>query len=275
MNRILIASALLAGTISAASAADVYTPDSLKDTFTEDQYTQSYGDWNGLYAGVNGGYGWGYRGTSLNENCKGNNYPGSGKVGAKIPCFDPGVVDLENEGWLAGVTVGANAQRGSVVFGIEADVAMTGIEGSDTISTVFHADPVSPDHKNGYNWDIDSEIEYFGTLRGRAGVLLNPTLLAYATGGAAWARVNETHQTYDHNNGVPQYATSGFTSEATNDHFGWTAGGGMEWEFQAGWTLKGEYLYVDLGEVDYVQGSDVTSSELNMHILRAGLNYRF
>lgn len=211
-------------------------------------------DWSGLYTGLNGGYGWGERETSL-EKCKN--------------CFDPVIVDLDNEGWLAGVTVGANAQRGSVVFGFEADAALTGIEGSDSLPTVKYT---ATKGDNGYKWDIDSEVEYFGTLRARAGVLLSPALLAYATGGAAWARINETHHAYDHVKGVP---AKGWTSETTNDHFGWTAGGGLEWEFQSNWTLKGEYLYVDLGEVDYVHGPDVTTSDLDMHIIRAGLNYRF
>jgi outer membrane immunogenic protein len=57
MNRILIASALLAGTISVASAADVYTPDSLKDTFTEDRVEGTAVNWSGVYFGGAIGYG--------------------------------------------------------------------------------------------------------------------------------------------------------------------------------------------------------------------------
>jgi opacity protein-like surface antigen len=52
MNRILIASALLAGTISVASAADVYTPDSLKDTFQE----RSPISWTAFWVAGAGGY---------------------------------------------------------------------------------------------------------------------------------------------------------------------------------------------------------------------------
>jgi outer membrane immunogenic protein len=66
------------------------------------------------------------------------------------------------------------------------------------------------------------------------------------------------------------------------DHFGWTAGGGLEWEFNPGWTFKTEYLYVDLGEADYNHyvgnksgAPDVTSSDLDLHVVKAGINYRF
>lgn len=33
---------------------------------------------------------------------------------------------------------------------------------------------------------------------------------------------------------------------------GWYAGAGVEWAFQNNWTLRGEYLYYDLGSVDHV-----------------------
>jgi opacity protein-like surface antigen len=52
MKRILIASAVSAIAMSAASAADIYTPDGLKDTFTEDRNTTYF---QGLGVGVDVG----------------------------------------------------------------------------------------------------------------------------------------------------------------------------------------------------------------------------
>jgi outer membrane immunogenic protein len=70
---------------------------------------------------------------------------------------------------------------------------------------------------------------------------------------------------------------------------GWTVGGGAEWMFAPHWSLKGEYLYYDLGSVIY--GSTITantgplpfwtaaftSTAANFRgsIARAGLNYKF
>jgi opacity protein-like surface antigen len=45
------------------------------------------------------------------------------------------------------------------------------------------------------------------------------------------------------------------------------------------WTAKGEYLYVDLGDMNCpvaaCGGAGNTRVDFNSHILRAGLNYRF
>src|SRR5580765_1137796 len=37
------------------------------------------------------------------------------------------------------------------------------------------------------------------------------------------------------------------TSSITQTRVGWTAGGGVEWKFDPRWSVKAEYLYVDLG----------------------------
>jgi outer membrane immunogenic protein len=69
-------------------------------------------NWTGAFIGVQGGYGWG---TTV--------WPAFAPVGA--PSFD-------TNGWLAGGTVGANAQAGSLVFGVEGEILGTGLKGSQT-----------------------------------------------------------------------------------------------------------------------------------------------
>jgi outer membrane immunogenic protein len=63
---------------------------------------------------------------------------------------------------------------------------------------------------------------------------------------------------------------------------GWTIGAGIEHAFTASLSLKAEYLYVDFGNEEFtttnVNNSDQTlkhSFDLDMHIVRLGLNWRF
>jgi outer membrane immunogenic protein len=70
---------------------------------------------------------------------------------------------------------------------------------------------------------------------------------------------------------------------------GWTVGAGVEWALTKNWTVRGEYLYVDLGSIDTnarvniadPPGELVTPNRLNTsfdvieHIGRIGINYKF
>src|SRR5208283_3726253 len=75
---------------------------------------------------------------------------------------------------------------------------------------------------------------WFGTLRGRAGYAMNNVLL-YGTLGIAY--------------GGGKIQSGAF--EETNTHFGWTAGGGIEVGLTRNWSVKAEYLYVDLSDQRY------------------------
>ena len=260
--RLKLATSLLALTVvlspSFASATDVYSPTgSANDLIVGKEPAKS---WAGPYIGIHGGYAWADRQTSLND-------------GFASKVFDPEAVEFDNEGWLGGVQVGFNAQTGRVVFGLEVDASITDIDGDTLVGTPKY---IATDGKDGTAWGIGYEVEYLGTLRGRLGFLVNDALLVYGTGGAAWAQIQETHSVQD-----GQKAPHA-TSVVTSDHFGWTAGGGLEWEFKPGWTFKTDYLYVDLGDADYPHdvgnskgNPDLTSSDLQLHVVRAGVNYRF
>ena len=69
---------------------------------------------------------------------------------------------------------------------------------------------------------------------------------------------------------------------------GWTLGGGVEWMFSRNLSLKAEYLFYDLGSVNYGAGTLTTSiatvpdlviANTRVHydgqIARLGLNYHF
>jgi outer membrane immunogenic protein len=142
-------------------------------------------------------------------------------------------------GFEGGVQGGYNWQNGPWVFGVEADFQATGAE--DTFAPWKFSNP------------------WFGTVRGRVGYLLTPTLLLYGTGGFAYG-------------GVTAFQRS-------NTSTGWTAGGGIEWQFAPHWSAKLEYLYVDLASSG-IYGA-YTGWELGnnhhpeINVVRLGVNYLF
>jgi len=106
------------------------------------------------------------------------------------------------------------------------------------------------------------------TLRGRLGMTTgNGNTLWYVTGGGAWA----------HGNRMIVNSVVGVTSFTTGSHAGWTAGAGVEHALNSHWSVKGEYLYADLGPASYFDaGSGVTTSvDVKVHTLRFGINRKF
>lgn len=139
-------------------------------------------------------------------------------------------------GIAGGVQAGYNWQNGNFVFGGETDLQLTAA--SDTVGSFKFSNP------------------WFGTLRGRVGVALN-NILFYATGGLAYG------------SGTVDFA--GLSQ--TNDHTGWTVGGGLEVGLTPNWSVKAEYLYVDLTEQNYTLTG--LSQAVDSNVLRFGANYRF
>jgi outer membrane immunogenic protein len=133
---------------------------------------------------------------------------------------------------------------------------------------------------------LTQKLDWFGTVRGRAGILVTPTVLLYGTGGLAYGDV-KTGGSVTGNNvlGVPiTVAFPGTSSVRT----GWTAGAGVEGQISGNWTAKLEYLYMDLGTVSAgpialtgilvpvrTTAAAAYSSHFTDNILRAGVNYHF
>ncbi len=157
------------------------------------------------------------------------------------------------DGGFIGATAGYNWQIARWVFGIEGDYSWSGISGS--LSTCG----TGPPHPCGT--DLDS----FGTLRGRVGYAfgMRGDWLAYVTGGLA---VGDVH------------AWDSLTpASGSKFRAGWTAGAGVEKAFAQHWTVKLEYLYMDLGSAEYfniVPGVPETVS-FRASLFRLGLNFKF
>lgn len=155
-----------------------------------------------------------------------------------------GINGLDPEGWLGGGQLGFNYQFGNnVVLGAEADFQGSDISDSGDIFDIY---------------GTRSKMDYFGTVRGRVGYAFD-NVLPYVTGGFAWGHNKVTDTDFD------------LSSE--NTHYGWTVGGGVEYALTNNWTVKAEYLYMDLGQEYYDSiGEDVG---LTSSTARLGVNYKF
>jgi outer membrane immunogenic protein len=152
-----------------------------------------------------------------------------------------------------------------LVAGIETDLSYLHAN-QNSLVTYTGAPLVQTQVSTAYHW--------FGTTRGRLGYLVTGATMIYATGGLAYARI-------DHSAVVQTNPTVSETSTRT----GWTVGGGVEYALNAAWSVKGEYLYADLGtatlDTSATTGgpgagtASTTSWSHKLNIARFGVNYKF
>jgi outer membrane immunogenic protein len=258
-----IASALLAGSMSTAFAAD------LPVKAPPPPPPAPVLSWTGFYIGINGGYGWNQNqdvDISGSPLVTGAQQPGVGTV--------PFFVGLKPEGWLAGGTIGWNYQFGRGVVGVEADFDWAGIKDSRFIDLPAAAPTVRT--------SASQKIDYFGTVRGRLGFLAADPLVLYATGGMAYANVKNDANIDEFFN-LPMRGSQ-FIASSSGVRYGWTTGAGAEWKFTRNWRLTGEYLYYDLGSQTIRGNESNRFIAINFatytfatrgNIVRAGINYQF
>jgi len=148
--------------------------------------------------------------------------------------------NFNTSGGLVGGTLGYNWQVNQIVFGLEGDMDWSHLSGSGTCPVV----------------GCSVQNDWLGTVRGRFGLAFD-RFLPYVTGGGAFGNI-KTNIT-----GV---------GSADQGRAGWTLGGGVEYAIAGPWSVKAEYLYVDLGNGGSIGGS---TASFKTNIVRAGLNYRF
>jgi outer membrane immunogenic protein len=223
--------------------------------------------WTGCYVGGNAGYSWG--------RARGNVYaPDIGAFG--LPTSFP--VSFNPDGFIGGGQIGCNWQLNtSWVVGLEADFQGSAEKHGRTLSDPFTFIDGEGIGTGVLTQSLEAKIKWFGTVRGRAGFLVTPTIMVYGTGGLAYGRTSLT-DTISISAPVPSTVT--FSSSKTR--VGWTAGAGVEGALfnSNNWTWKVEYLYIDLGSqhgsgVDPVIGNYSWDVKFTDHIARVGFNYKF
>jgi outer membrane immunogenic protein len=176
--------------------------------------------WTGFYFGTHLGYGW--SDVDWTETA---------------PAFNG---SHDGSGWLAGGQIGFNLQSGRLVYGVEADISNSWIDGGSGC--------------------CEHEINWLASVRARAGLTgFGNRTLFYVTGGAAWADID--------------YASAGSDSDT---HFGWVAGAGIEHAITPNWSARVEYLYYSFDDVTSGAVAPGTATlDPNLQTVRFGLNFKF
>jgi outer membrane immunogenic protein len=201
--------AVLAGPALAADI-DVVEPLPTPDAVT----ALPTNDWSGFYLGALLGYSWGEANT------------------------DTALNEIEVDGIEGGGFIGANWLAGNFVFGAEADVLASGVEGEEG------------------GLAIDQGVN--GSLALAPGIALDQFLL-YGTGGIAATGV--------------EVSTGGDGDDATL--LGWTAGAGAEALLTDNITARVEYRYTDYEDETFTLDSGEGEGDLDTHSVRGGIGFKF
>jgi opacity protein-like surface antigen len=247
-------------------------------------------DWEGFYVGVHTGAATddvSFTQTNLTWSCTATVVVGScaGIGTTSVNTGESGTLRASNA--IGGLQAGYNwVLPGPYLFGLEADIS-----GTDISSTVLTNPPGDPSAVAQWN----DKVNVFGTARARLGYIAGPWLF-YATGGFGWAydKFTRTQLTAPLFAGAPFVDVNalhgGAAVTASHLRAGWTAGAGVEWAFARTWTVKLEYLHLDMqsellssGQFNYVIAgspsfsSSVTAQTSNLTIdtVRVGLNHTF
>lgn len=220
--------------------------------------------WTGFYIGGRAGYGW-----SGDTDFRIEGRPNDALFPFHV---NPGHQGLDPDGFIGGGQIGFNWQFGKwFVVGAEADFSGSTM---DDDSTRLHFVP-----EDGADVAVHAsqDINWFGTVRGRIGVVPCCKLLVYGTGGFAYADVDESASLAFPSGGAFYSASRSSTDT------GWTAGGGLEYAISRHWTVKVEYLFVDVGDHSATGFSHPAvppfttrdTWDTQFHTVTGGINFKF
>ena len=247
MNKsLLLASCALVALSGAAIAADL--PARTKAAAPTPAFASN---WNGVYVGLNGGFGWGTE---------------------KDQYITPVIGNFNTTGGLFGVQIGYNRHLSpNMVVGLEADYSWANLSKkvTETASTNFVANGTT------YNLTATGSIETkqnsLGTVRARLG-FVGGNALFYGTAGLAYAQ-NTIKLSASLSDGATTVAAADSFSKT---YMGWVIGAGTEYQFNRNISAKLEYLYADLGNQTYFKGTAFADKvSVTNNVVRAGLNYKF
>lgn len=223
-------------------------------------------DWTGPYLGLHLGGGW--------ANADTNSFP--------LP--DAATFGILPAGWsqqptgvMGGLQAGYDYQMGCWVPGIEADFSGSGISGTKTVSPILGQDgtPIP----GGGALTSHEAIDWFGTLRLRLGYTVTHSLLVYGTGGLAYGNVSSSANT-----DLGPLLPISYPASVSGTTVGWAAGGGVEYALSKCWTVRVEYLYVDMGSLSAIANPNMVLEpptqvgykwQLKENIVNVGINFMF
>jgi outer membrane immunogenic protein len=302
MKKLLLSAASLALLTSAAVAADL--PSRKAEPLMPPPPPPPM--WTGFYAGLNAGGTWA-NSNSINLGTA-NLYQPAGSADYAAAAIQTGTVQSsQGAAFIGGGQLGYNWQTTlgglGFVFGAEADMQGTAGSGAGGSQSSFNPQAgvsggATPEElvplSLTSNMQGSAQLNWLGTVRGRIGYLIMPSLLLYGTGGLAYGGYTSSAQTtlfWKQQGGNDDFVQFGGATQ-NNTTAGWTAGGGAEWMFMPNVSAKVEYLYYDLGTTNGsfinpfyginatsgrngIQSLTSYSKHISGNIVRAGVNYHF
>jgi outer membrane immunogenic protein len=230
--------------------------------------------WTGWYAGVTAGGEWGSSDPQTSTVFSATGYFATSSVPAIAAV---GAQHISSSGATAGGELGYNWQFGHAVLGVETDIQYFGLKGSTVGGAVYPC--CAP---TAFAVASSVQTDWLFTLRPRLGFAADRWLL-YVTGGLAISDVKAAFAFAD------TFATALETASISSTRAGWVAGAGAEYAFAGPWSVKVEYLHIDLGTVSTTSANltaftppiafptNVFSHSMNLKsdMVRGGVNFRF
>jgi outer membrane immunogenic protein len=275
----LVALGVMLGAAGAADIPVVKAPEPVPNVWS----------WNGFYGGLNAGFASAQSDTTvtfLNTVTGAPLLPPAGSVTSGA---------TSQSGWIGGGQIGYNFTANNWLYGVEGDfqgtsekgvgnflcAAPAAVGGVAPAATCLTGTATFPPGAPGTTLSVSQALNWFGTVRGRVGLLISPTAFGYITGGLGFGSVN-TSGTLGSNNLAGGAINTSFSNTQTN--IGWTIGSGLEARIAGtNLTAKVEYLFLDLGTfhssvaqsaaTGIPIGSNI-SSHIFDNIVRIGLNYK-
>jgi outer membrane immunogenic protein len=286
MKKVLLGGVVALGMSVPAMAADMAArPMARPAAFT---------NWSGCYLGGDAGFGFGhsdgYSTTAASTFL-------AGTVSLSAVTAAPGI-PLTNgfnmSGLIGGAYGGCQVQFGVWVVGAEGDFSAFNKEGQafliggpnlNTIATNAGTTTIPA----GLYWS--AKERWLATARGRLGYAVDKWLFS-VSGGAAWAKIDSAEST----TGGAGFVTvplslsviqSPISSANLQSDYrlGWTVGAAAEYMLPYNWTIRAEYLFVQIpsyttftpgtNRFALFEPTNVTAGKLTNNIVRFGLAYNF
>src|SRR5208282_1332776 len=269
LKGVAVAALTAAGTI-AAQAADLPTrKEAPPPVFVPPPFT-----WTGFYVGLNAGGVWssGSRSVTFFN-------PASAVF---LSGYEPGGLGSGQSGFIGGGQAGYNWQTGAFVLGVETDFDGTTLSKSTDIVGPTFGPLAGAFAGDFFSLHAKTSLDWLGTTRARLGFVATPDnrLMIYATGGVAYGGGSSNFSFFDNTGAF-------WTGNPSSSRVGWTVGAGAEYALTNNWTIRGEYLYADLGSQNFTSvGNAIAATEFqnvyasghinyNASIFRAAVNYKF